>query len=202
MTGGCILFFMKIDKALITKCINDDRRSQSKLYELSFSHMMSIASRYYTNREDALSCVNACFLKILLGLKSFDHQNGVKSYFSWLKKIMMNLLIDDFRKNKIDKKALNYFDDSDYFDQLLPEDYNTIEHMIHAESLQNMLAKLSEIQRSIFNLFAIDGYSHKEIATALEISSDNSKYHLSQARKYLQAMLKKEIEKQKDKLDA
>lgn len=193
---------MKIDKALIRKCIDGDRRSQSKLYELSFSHMMSVASRYYINREDAISCVNGCFLKILLGLKSFDHENGVKSYFSWSKKIMMNLLIDEFRKNKIDKNTLNYLEDSNYLDQLLPEDYNAIEQMMNAESLQNMLGKLSEIQRSIFNLFAIDGYSHKEIANALEISSDNSKYHLSQARKYLQAMLKKEIEKQKNKLDA
>jgi RNA polymerase sigma-70 factor (ECF subfamily) len=193
---------MKIDKALITNCVNGDRRSQSKLYELTFSHIMSIASRYYVNREDAISCVNGCFLKILLGLESFSNQHGVKSYFSWSKKIMMNLLIDEFRKHKNDKNTLNYLEDASYLDQLLPEEYNAIEQMMHAESLQNMLGELTETQRSIFNLFAIDGYSHKEIADALEISTDNSKYHLSQARKCLQLILKREIEKQKNKLDA
>lgn len=115
---------------------------------------------------------------------------------------MMNLLIDEFRKHKNDKNTLNYLEDASYLDQLLPEEYNAIEQMMHAESLQNMLGELTETQRSIFNLFAIDGYSHKEIADALEISTDNSKYHLSQARKCLQLILKREIEKQKNKLDA
>jgi len=115
---------------------------------------------------------------------------------------MMNLLIDEFRKLKNDKNSLNYLEDARYLDQLLPEEYNAVEQLINADSLQYMLGKLTETQRNIFNLFAIDGYSHKEIANALDINIDNSKYHLSQARKCLQSMLKKEIEKQKNKLDA
>jgi RNA polymerase sigma-70 factor (ECF subfamily) len=193
---------VEINKELIEACINGDRKSQSKLYELSFSSMMNVAFRYSINREDALAQVNMCFLKILKSLNSHSNDYPGKSYYAWIQKIMINTIIDDFRKHKREKENLRYSDNAEYLDQLSSEEFNQIEMKIEADELQAMIVRLSDIQRKVFNLFAIDGYSHKEISQALLISVDNSKYHLSQARKQLQEMLKKQIDKQISKQDA
>jgi len=188
---------MKVNQTLLQACIDNDRRSQSELYQLSFSAMMTIAYRYRIKREDASSLVNQCFLKIIRGLPSFINSNGSKSYFSWIQKIMMNTIIDEIRKNKKIKDIIYSTENSIYLESLSDGDYNVVEETIEAEALQVMLNKLSERQRSVFNLFAIDGLSHKEIAKAINISVTNSKWHLSQARKQLQNILKEQLEKQK-----
>ncbi len=188
---------MKVNQTLLQACIDNDRRSQSELYQLSFSAMMTIAYRYRIKREDASSLVNQCFLKIIRGLPSFINSNGSRSYFSWIQKIMMNTIIDEIRKNKKIKDIIYSTENSIYLESLSDGDYNVVEETIEAEALQVMLNKLSERQRSVFNLFAIDGLSHKEIAKAINISVTNSKWHLSQARKQLQSILKEQLEKQK-----
>lgn len=188
---------MKIDKDMLKGCIEGDRRSQSKLYELSFSSLMSTANRYKLNREDAVSLVNQCFLKVLKSIAKHKNTYEEKSYFSWIQKIMINTIIDDFRKNKKQRESETFIDNEELLDHFTKEEANIIEQNIEDEALQEMLNKLSEIQKNIFNLFAIDGYTHKEISVALNISIDNSKYHLSRARKLLQAMLEEQLEKQK-----
>ena len=188
---------MNIDQELLLACIKGDRKSQSKLYSLSFSSLMSIAYRYQNNRDDAASLVNNCFLKILNGLPSFTNSDAQRSYFSWTKKIMMNTIIDEFRKSEKSKDLIKKVDDPEYLEQFGDEEYNLIEKDIEEEALQYMITQLSETQKNVFNLFAIDGYSHKEIAEALTLSVANSKWHLSQARRLLQGMLRIQLEKQK-----
>ena len=188
---------MNIDHELLQACIKNDRKSQSKLYSLSFSSLMSIAYRYQSNRDDAVVLVNHCFLKILKGLPSFTNSDAKRSYYSWTKKIMINSIIDEFRKKGKETKLIQQIENSEYLEQLGDNDYNLIEKKIEEEALQDMIRQLSETQKNVFNLFAIEGYSHKEIAEALMISIANSKWHLSQARKLLQGMLRIEAEKQK-----
>jgi len=190
---------MKIDKDLLNACIDGDRKSQSKLYELSFSSLMNISIRYRLNRDDAVALVNQSFLKILLGLKMFNNSNGVKSYFSWIQKIMMHTVIDEIRKNKRLNEIEISTDKIEHFDALTTEEFNSIEEQIEEETLQEMLNSLSETQRNVFNLYAIDGYKHKEISEALSISIENSKWHLIQARKKLQLLLKRQLENQRMK---
>jgi RNA polymerase sigma-70 factor (ECF subfamily) len=185
---------MEINKEVLQACIDGDRKSQSMLYELSFSSLMSIAIRYRINREDAVDLVNQAFLKILNGLSAHKNINQSNSYFAWIHKIMSRTIIDEFRKNKIHNEKTHYIDNSIYLEQLSDGDYNYIEDTIEEEALQEMLNNLSESQRNVFNLFAIEGLSHKKIAHVLSISVDNSKWHLSQARKRLQLILKKQLE--------
>lgn len=182
---------------MLQACIDGDRRSQSSLYELSFSSLMSIAIRYRINREDAVGLVNQSFLKILKGLHSHKNIYKSKSYFAWIQNIMIRTIIDDFRKNKTYTEQTQYIDNTHYLDQISHEDINYVENTIEEEALQEMLNKLNETPRNVFNLFAIDGLSHKEISGALSISVDNSKWHLSQARKRLQYMLKEQLENEK-----
>lgn len=188
---------MNIDNALINACANGDRKAQFMLYNESFSALMSIAFRYYNNREDAASITNQCFLKILKGLPNFIHSQSSTAYFVWIRRIMTNTVIDEFRKNTKWKDVTEHHNNEPYLESLSTEEYNCIDERIEKEALYEMLSRLSEIQRSVFNLFAIDGYNHKEIAKALLISESNSKYHLSQARIKLQAELKKQLDNNK-----
>lgn len=190
---------MEIDKDMLNACIDGDRKSQSKLYELSFSSLMNISYRYRINRDDAVALVNQSFLKILLGLKTFNNTNGVKSYFSWIQKIMMHTVIDEIRKNKKQNEIEIITDNNEYLEYLSKEEFNLIDEEIEEETLQEMLNNLSEIQRNVFNLFAIDGYKHKEISEALSMSIENSKWHLMQARKKLQSLLSEQLKNQRMK---
>lgn len=188
---------MEIDKALINACANGDRKAQFELYNQSFPALMNVAFRYYNNRDDASAIVNQCFLKVLKGLPSFIKVQTTASYIVWIRKIMTNTLIDEYRKNGKKKEITQKIDDEVFLESISPEEYNDIEKFIEDEALYEMLSKLTEIQRNVFNLFAIDGYSHKEIGDALIISETNSKWHLSQARKKLQSELKMQVNKQK-----
>ena len=177
-----------MEERLIDACIGGDRKAQKELYENSFAVLMSISLRYEKNREDAAALVNQCFLKVLRSLAAFRDGGNITSYIPWIKKIMTNTIIDEYRKNK--NKQLDPIENENYLESLCQEDYNEIEAQIAQEELLHMLEQLSESQRQVFNLYAIDGYSHKEISEMLNIGISNSKWHLSQARKKLQELLK------------
>ena len=194
---GEIFPFMKVNQTLLQACIDGDRKAQSDLYGLSFSTLMSVAYRYRMNRDDAVSIVNQSFLKILNGLTTLNFKNGERSYFKWIQRIMINTVLDDIRKNARYEKTIHFGKESDIGDHFWTEDINDIEEKIEEEALQEMLGKLSETQRNVFNLYAIDGFSHKEIASSLNIGLSNSKWHLAQARKKLQFLLKEILENQK-----
>lgn len=175
---------MDISRKLITACLKNDRRAQERLYRLSFDRLMSISCRYKSNRDDAMAMVNQGFYKILRNLGSFHPDN---SYKSWISRIMVNLLIDDYRKNKKTNNIKQELEETPVDD--LPSSFNIMEYQIEIEELNDMLLALSPIRNQVFNLYAIDGYSHDEIAKMLEIPPGTSKWHLSKAR----AELKKQI---------
>ena len=103
---------------------------------------------------------------------------------------MINTVIDDHRRNKTHKEVSQATDFSEV--PIHSEvDWNEAERQLEAEDLFKMLDVLSDLRRRVFNLYAIDGYSHKEIAEMLSISEGNSKWHLSMAR----AILKEQVQK-------
>ena len=152
---------------------------------------MSIAYRYHNNRDDAMAVLNICFYKVLMGLQDFLKKNKAESFNPWMTRIMINTIIDEYRKNKKRKDCIEAEPDEKNERILLKNsDYNKIEEIIEAEELQNMLNRLPELHQKVFNLFVIDGYRHKEIAEMLDISVANSKWCLSTARKELKRLLK------------
>ena len=88
---------MKVDAKLITSCIKKDRRAQSELYELCYVFLMGIGLRYKNNREDAAALVNGCFLKVLTKLEKYKESIPFEL---WIRRIMINCIIDEFRSNK------------------------------------------------------------------------------------------------------
>ncbi len=178
---------LEINTQLIKKIEKKERKAQIELYRLCFNDLMSIASRYNKNKEDSALLVNNCFLKIINNLNKY---NSSKPFQAWIRRIAINEVIDDYRKNK---KRKELFIETENIESN-EESFSEIDHKIEAEELNNMLFELPKATRIVFSLIAIDGYSHKEIAKQLNISLETSKWHMKEARKRLKIML---IQKQK-----
>jgi len=151
---------------------------------------MSIAFRYYNNNDDAMAMLNQCFLKVLTGLDSFLQKNNSTVFKPWMSRIMINTIIDQYRKEKQRKELFQSKEDIGSVININGSEYNAVEESIQAEDLQFMLNTLPELQQKVFNLFVIDGYRHKEIAEMLSISAGNSKWNLSTARTSLKKLVK------------
>ena len=177
---------MLVNQTLINECLKNNRKAQFELYQICYGVLMSICYRYRANKEDAEELLNQGFLKVLLNL---DKYNVKVPFEAWIRRIMVNTIIDEFRKSKKEKEHLNYadFQEETYLDNRV--DFNLADLNFEAEELLNMLNKLPEMSRKVFNLYAIDGYAHKEIAEMLTISVGTSKWHVSFARAELKKMI-------------
>jgi RNA polymerase sigma factor (sigma-70 family) len=166
---------------LIKGCIEGDRNAQRKLYEYYYGKMMVICLRYCVNRDDAVEILNSGFLKIFNKIETYNPETG--KFESWIKRIMINTAIDRYRK-EIKKKQTIELDHA----QQVNNPGNAIESM-NVEDILKAVQKLTPVYRTVFNLFVVEGYSHKEIAEKLNISEGASKSNLSKARRNLKKML-------------
>ena len=154
--------------------------------------MSSIAMRYCSSKEEAQAQVNYGFLKVLTGLKKYNSKNALST---WIRSVVVHHLIDEYRRNKkhISSVYLELDGDSGYGMEM-----NLIEKKYSEESLRHMMKQLPDVSRTVFNLFAIDGYAHKEIAQMLNISVGTSKWHVNQSRtKLKELLLQNEISEKK-----
>ena len=181
-------FFLSLEKQmteqeLIAGCIKQDRRSQNEFYKRYFPLMSSIALRYTQNESEALQRMNGGFYKVLKNLEKYDNQYALAT---WIRNILVNHLIDEFRK---EKKYIANIHLTDY-EGVNPEvEYNQADLQFDAQELRDMMSRLPDVTQKVFNMYAIDGFKHREIADAISISVGTSKWHVSDARKKLRAML-------------
>jgi RNA polymerase sigma factor (sigma-70 family) len=178
---------MEVSPRLLKDCINKDRKAQFQLYKQCFSILMPVCMRYRRNESDAAAMLNAGFMKILGHLKDYD---SGKPFAAWAKRIMINTLIDDFRQQRKVKELIEYTDFSDHHITRETVDFNEAEKVFDAQQLEAFIQQLPPMSQKVFNLYAIDGYKHQEVAAMLGISEGTSKWHLSSARKKLQEMIK------------
>lgn len=173
---------MEINRDILKACLKGQEKAQYELYRLCFNDLMKISARYNSDHQEAVSAMNLCFYKILTNLNkySFDIPFG-----PWMKKVAVNTIIDEFRKNRKHKMYIQYVDQSNHFPEY-GHDFNAAECDLNVEQLFKLIGELPEIHGKIFNLFAIDGYSHAEIARMLDLSEGTSKWYVNQARKQLQ----------------
>ena len=180
--------YLNISPQLIKACIKQERQAQSELYRLCYGVLMGVCLRYHTNKEDAVAAMNQGFLKILNKLES---RGESVPFEAWIRRIMINTLIDEFRKNRRRKEMIHYTD----WEEPVPArgeelDFNEADQRLDAEAVEVLIQALPPMSRQVFNLFAVDGYAHQEIADRLGISVGTSKWHVSNARKTLQEQLK------------
>lgn len=179
---------MNIQPHLIALCIKRDRKAEYELYKQSYSYLMSICMRYSRDKDTASEMLNTAYLKILNSLTTYKPEIPFKS---WIRRIMVNTLIDEYRRNKREKEKVSYVEE--YFDNSDFSEVNEALSRINCQQILEQINRLPEATRKVFNLFAIDGFSHKEIAEMLDISEGTSKWHLNAARQKLKEYIENTV---------
>lgn len=167
-------------KSLIRGCRKGKRESQKELYAQFYNYAMSVCLRYSRNREEAQEIVNDGFMKVFTRL---DKYNDSLSFQGWLRRIMVNSAIDFYRRNE---KHYNHMD------IVHASDVSTNADSISQLSEQEIMEAVQQLPpayRMVFNLYAIEGYKHDEIAHKLGISAGTSKSNLAKARMKLKKVL-------------
>lgn len=167
-------------KEIIAGCIKGDRGAQEKLYKKLYGKMMAMGMRYLSDKEDALEAVNSGFLKVFQRLNQYS---GNGAFEGWVYSIIRNAVIDHLR-SRVRYKETESLEVA--YDSSIPQ--SAIQDL-YVKDLMKMLDVLPETTRLVFNLFAIDGYKHEEIAELLGISAGTSKWHVSEARSRLKEMI-------------
>ncbi len=166
---------------LISRAKEGDRLAQSQIYRTYHAKWLGLSLRYCNNRDDALAVLNQAFLKIFKNL----HVYKVNSSFDgWGYRIVQNEAIDYARKELRRFKKVNLTE----IEQEVYVDSNALVKL-ESKDLLKLLQNLPSATRTVFNLFAIDGFKHKEIAAKLAISEGTSKWHVSSARKQLKPLI-------------
>ena len=176
---------MDIQPTLIKACITGDRKAEYALYKATYSYLMSICIRYTRKPDRAKEVMNVGFLKILTNLNRYNSDIPFKP---WIRKVMINTLINEYKKEKIHYGNIQYVENYHETDKYA--EINQAITKINADQIYEFIAKLPPASQQVFNLYFIDGYKHKEIAEMLSISEGTSKWHLNAAREKLKEMLK------------
>lgn len=175
---------------LIAGCIKGDRNSQHVLYKLYYGKMLSICLRYAKDSDEARDILQEGFMKVFTHIADFGKSG---SFDGWVRRIMVNTAIDYYRKNKqsilksdpdlVDASAEEIIDEND------GDEYKGISPGDVMEAVQ----KLSPVYKTIFNMYVVDGFTHKQIAEQLGINEGTSKSNYSKAKANLKKMLADKI---------
>ena len=173
------------DSDLISGCLQGDRRMQEELYRRFSPRMYAVCLRYAGNSEEAEDILQEGFVKIFKKLDSFRSEG---SFEGWIRRIFVNTAIEHFRRKR-------------YLMPVTEKEENTIEgkytSVLDELAEKDILALVQELSpgyRTVFNMYVVEGYTHKEIADMLGISEGTSKSQLSRAKVILQDMVRKFIE--------
>jgi len=168
------------EQDLIEGCRRGERQAQQLLYDRYAGRMYSVCLRYARNPMEAEDIVVIAFTKIFERISQY---RGEGSFEGWIRRITVNEALSALRRNR----TMGIEADLDSADREI--DYQQLSDHLEAEDLIQIIEKLPPGYRVVFNMYAIDGYSHKEIAEALGISENTSKSQLSRARAVLQKLL-------------
>ena len=181
----------KINK-IIEGCLQHNSKYQEELFKLYFGKMLGVSMRYTKDKDTANEIVQTSFIKVFEKLKLFD-LNG--NFENWIKRIVINTAIDFIRKSKKDPYVNDLNEDYTLssVDDIVFEEEELELSQIKNELIINAIQQLSPAYQTVFNLYVIEDYTHKEIAEMLNISEGTSKSNLSKAKVNLQKILKNEF---------
>lgn len=167
------------DSELINGCARHDRACQKKLYERFYGKMMAVCMRYAKNKAEAKDMLQEGFIKVFTKLKSYQANGSLEG---WVRRIIVNTAVDTLRSNKQEYTIVNTVKAGQAeFSEANLED-NAIVENINREAIIKAVQELTPAYRTVFNLYVVDGYTHKEISEILNISEGTSKSNLSKAK--------------------
>ncbi len=175
-----VISLHKDEKELIELAVENNRHAQHQIYSKFAPKMLSVCRQYIKDVHQAEDIMITAFMKVFTNMKNFEHKG---SFEGWIRRIMVNECISFIRA----VKKVKFIEEENYIE----ESFNNIESQFSVEDIQFLIDNLPEGYRMIFNLYAIEGFKHQEIATLLGISEGTSKSQLSNARKVLQDNIKK-----------
>ncbi len=170
------------EKKLIQACIAEDKTAQRFLYEQFSPKMYFLCLRYAKSEAEAQDILQDGFIKVFDKLSSFRFKG---SFEGWIRRIMVNTALNYIRKKSHQEEVIGL---EDYQDQVVSS--KAISKLSEQELLK-LIQQLPDGYRMVFNLYVIEGYSHKEIAEKLAISANTSRSQLAKSRKWMQAELLK-----------
>jgi RNA polymerase sigma-70 factor (ECF subfamily) len=182
---------LTVEQELVQGCIAGKRAMQKQLYELYSKKMMAVCLRYARTSFEAEDILQEAFIKVFEYIKNFKGECPLEF---WIRRIMVNTALKHHRK----KMYVSSVAETDKVENI-PEEEFIISGYAY-EDLLSMIQSLAPRYQLIFNLYAIEGYSHKEIATMLEISEGTSKSQYSRARAILKNMLERHEEKYNERI--
>lgn len=168
-------------KSLVEACKQEDKQAMKRLYDTYSNTMYAICLRYMGSTEDAKDALQEGFIKVYKNISKFSFTG---SFEGWMKRIFVNTSIEQIRRRKLhlDVNAPN---------PQIHAKYSTVQvSQIDANKILDLVQDLPSGYRTVFNMYCVDGYSHKEIAAELGVSESTSKSQLFKARKMLQDWLK------------
>lgn len=166
---------------LIHGCVRNERRAQEKLYKLFYPKMMAMVRRYIDHEEQAEEVMNNGYLRAFQKLNQYNFQG---SFEGWLRKIIFHAVSDYVKQN------------TRYSEKVVLVEKDELVHRDHADKLYydqlvKLVQALPDATRTVFNMYVMEGLTHKEIGNLLGISEGTSKWHLSEGRRQLKEKIEK-----------
>lgn len=175
------------EQELARLCSENDRQAEDELYRRYAGRLFTLCRRYSRNSAEAEDLLHDALIKAFGRMHSFD---GSGSLYAWLRRVTVNLAVDNIRKRRLQFTPLSAF-----IAETVAEPGEEDMAGISQEELLEMISGLPDTQRAVFNMFCIDGYSHKEIGELLGISEKGAASLLAKARLRLKKNIKEHLKK-------
>jgi RNA polymerase sigma-70 factor (ECF subfamily) len=169
------------EKDLIQGCIREKRECQQEVFRRYAGKMLVVCLRYARHRMEAEDILQEAFIKVFHNIAQFQYKGSLES---WIRRIVINTALASYRAQYLQKEQIGM----DMMEYDTPVEPSIFAHL-QASELLELIARLPDGYRVVFNLYAIEGYSHKEIADFLGIEESTSRSQLLKARKLLQAQV-------------
>jgi RNA polymerase sigma-70 factor (ECF subfamily) len=167
----------RAERDFVEALARQERWAQQQVYEEHYGRMMGICMRYAGSRDEALDLLHEAFIKIFQNISRYK---AGTSLGAWMRTIVVNTCIDHYRKN-----ARRRTEDIENVHTVSTDDPDVLSNLTEQE-IMDAVQQLSPAYRAVFNLFVVEGYSHKEIGDALDITESTSRSNLVKARLKLQ----------------
>lgn len=181
------------EQELALGCVRNDRDAQGELYARYSSRLYAICLRYIEDREEARDLMHDCMIKAMDNFKSFRYVSE-GSLYAWLSRITVNMAINRLKESSRFRQIPFEQVSGDELENALEPDAESV-RKIPDGVLDKLIAELPPVRRTVFNMYCIDGYSHRDIARALGITERTSTSVLAKARASLKKALMNYIDK-------